>query len=72
MKIKKFDKKLTLNKKTISDLNNGQMKHAYGGAPSDVVYKLTAPIIPPPPVYTCYSCPNCPVDSACPDNCMEL
>jgi hypothetical protein len=66
MKTKKFNKKLTLNKKTISNLENGQMKDAYGGAPSDIYYKQTGPIDPPPPVYTCYSCPNCPV-SICPD-----
>jgi len=70
MKTKKFDKKLTLNKKTISSLNNGQMKQAYGGAPSDVAYKITAGPVNPPPIYTCFSCPNCPV-SACPETCLD-
>ena len=32
MKPKKLDKKLTLNKKTISNLHNGEMKDARGGA----------------------------------------
>lgn len=31
MKAKKFDKKLVLNKKTISDLNNLEMKSLKGG-----------------------------------------
>jgi hypothetical protein len=31
MKPKAFSKKLVLNKKTIARLNNGDMKHAYGG-----------------------------------------
>jgi len=31
MKTKKFSKKLTLNKKTIADLNNGEMKVVRGG-----------------------------------------
>lgn len=32
MKIKNFNKKLVLNKKTIANLNNSQMEAAYGGA----------------------------------------
>ncbi len=31
MKTRKFIKKLHLNKKTVADLNNGEMKGAYGG-----------------------------------------
>jgi hypothetical protein len=31
MKIKKFSKKLVLNKKTISNLTNKEMQDAYGG-----------------------------------------
>jgi len=31
MKTKKFDKKLSLNKKTVSNLSSNQMKSAYGG-----------------------------------------
>jgi hypothetical protein len=63
MKTKKFDKKLVLNKKTISNLGNGQMKHVYGAAITDVEYKLTVGIVTPP--YTCYSCPNCPAPTLC-------
>ena len=33
MKTKKFSKKLSLNKATVADLNNSQMKAAHGGAP---------------------------------------
>jgi natural product precursor len=31
MKTRTFSKKLTLNKKTIADLNNGDMKSIHGG-----------------------------------------
>jgi len=31
MNAKKFDKKLALNKKTIADLNNKEMKKVFGG-----------------------------------------
>ncbi len=31
MKTKKFDKKLVLNKKTISDLKNGELEAVIGG-----------------------------------------
>jgi len=31
MKTKKFSKKLTLNKKTVADLNSKEMKDAHGG-----------------------------------------
>jgi hypothetical protein len=34
MKSKKFDKKLVLGKKTIVDLNNGEMDEIQGGGPS--------------------------------------
>jgi natural product precursor len=43
MKTKSFEKKLTLNKKTIADLSNGEMKDVYGG-------------IPKPFTLTCSSC----------------
>ena len=33
MKTKKFSKKLSLNKATVADLNNSQMKTVQGGAP---------------------------------------
>ena len=32
MKTKKFNKRLTLNKKTVSDLNDKEMKDLHGGA----------------------------------------
>jgi len=69
MKTKKFDKKLTLNKKTISSLNNGQMKHVYGGEVSNVAYRKRYVAITPP--FTCYSCPNCPDPSICHETCFE-
>jgi hypothetical protein len=34
MKSKKFEKKLALNKKTIADLSNGQLKQVKGGCMS--------------------------------------
>ena len=36
MKPKNFNKKLNLNKKTIADLNNGEMNNAHGGIPCPV------------------------------------
>ena len=41
MKTKKLNKKLSLNKKTISILNNEQMSKAQGGDFSDPTYCLT-------------------------------
>jgi natural product precursor len=32
MKIKKFNKKLDLNKSTVADLNNSELRKVYGGA----------------------------------------
>jgi len=46
MKTKKFSKKLTLNKKTIADLINSEMKGVYGGGPltdADTI-PITSPI----------------------------
>ena len=44
MKARKFSKKLVLNKKTIANLNNGEMRIAYGGAPTQVpAYPKTQP-----------------------------
>lgn len=75
MKTRKFDKKLTLNKETVSNLNNGQMKLAYGGAPpTDVVYEKTVGGVAPP-IVTCNTCGVCQPgieDSACPSACFEI
>jgi natural product precursor len=49
MKIKRFDKKLTLNKETIADLSNDQMEAVKGG-------KVT--------LYTPSGCPT-PCDWSC-------
>jgi len=49
MKSKKFMKRLMLNKKTISDLNNQEMGKVYGGEPISIVHGP----------FTCYSlCPS--------------
>lgn len=40
MKTKKFQKKLTLNKKTIADLSNRQLKKVYGGAYKPTLSRL--------------------------------
>jgi natural product precursor len=37
MKTKKYARKLTLNKKTIADLNSSEMKNAHGGADTNVI-----------------------------------
>ncbi len=50
MKIKKFNKRLSLNKKTIADLNNKEMKNLHGGGP---VSELT-------------DCPSCRATVCCP------
>jgi natural product precursor len=42
MKTKTFEKKLSLNKKTVVDLDNREMKKIYGGISTGV--------------YTCYPC----------------
>jgi hypothetical protein len=56
MKSKKFIKRLMLNKKTISDLNNQEMGKVYGGEPPSIVHGP----------FTCYSmCPS--VIYCCPD-----
>jgi len=38
MKTKKLDKKLVLNKKTIADLFDNEMKNVYGGASLDTCW----------------------------------
>ena len=59
MKTKKFSKKLVLNKKTIADLNKGNMRRAYGGAPTQVPEQPSPtplsikPCAPPPDPTSC-------------------
>ena len=43
MKQKMFDKKLSLNKKTIAHLDNGEMKEVYGGGLAPTGTSCTAP-----------------------------
>jgi len=52
MKPKEFVRKLNLNKKTIADLNNGEMKNAHGGG--------TAPV-----THTCGGTCSCPTLVTC-------
>lgn len=47
MKIKKFSKRLTLNKKTVAHLGNNDMKVAHGGVQQDGI-----------PTYGKASCPT--------------
>ena len=58
MKTKKFQKKLTLNKKTIVDLNNGEMKGAQGGADEPSIPPFFCPI-------TFYNCFTVDVGNTC-------
>ncbi len=64
MKAKKFNKRLSLNKKTIANLNGGMMGNVYGG--------IILPTKPPAatclecttnetiyPCETCYTCETC-------------
>ena len=48
MKSKVFVKKLTLNKKTIANLKNGEMREVYGGIDMDLTDGCT--------LYSCVSC----------------
>ena len=52
MKTKKFSKKLTLNKKTIANLKDKEMKEVNGGAtnPSDNPYVCCIPKTTTPPL----------------------
>lgn len=60
MKARKFSKKLVLNKKTIANLNNGEMRIAYGGAPTQI------PVPPSPETKTCDPPPD-PTSCVCTD-----
>jgi len=59
MKTKKFNKKLVLDKVTVTNLNRDSMKHAIAGATDPIYVKPTE--MPHYQPYTCYSCPNCPL-----------
>ena len=61
MKSKKFNKKLFLNKETISNINNDEMNVLRGGELTDI------PCIPPPPTRTCPSWCTC--DTYGPNSC---
>ncbi len=64
MKIKKFNKKLALNKETIAHLENHQMKKAAGGAVT-VTCHCTVWITGKPCENICYTdvlCPTNPID----------
>ncbi len=56
MKSKKITKKLSLNKKTVADLNHGELKNAHGGI------GLSRKLSDCPPCYPThtedYTCPN--------------
>jgi len=59
MKTKKFSKKLTLNKKTIADLNNGEMKNVHGGGDEQQ-----------PASYLLSGCMGCPTYPTVCDTCI--
>ena len=67
MKQKKFNKKLSLNKKTIANLNYGEKGHVLGGA--------QWPTTGSPCLVSCEKCPTmeifCTDDPTCPDTCTE-
>ena len=60
MKPKKLSKKLGLNKKTIADLNNGEMKNAYGREQD--IYRTTYAF---PDCVTCPTCQTCQTCETC-------
>jgi natural product precursor len=47
-----FNKKLQLNKNTVVNLNNGEMKNAYGGYYTDIA-AVRKTVIPPPVPVSC-------------------
>lgn len=57
MKTEKFAKKLSLNKKTIADLGNGEMKVIQGGKENTVPWSNC---------YLCYTAPWTNCDAICP------
>ena len=58
MKSKKITKKLILNKKTVADLNNGDMKNAHGGGELKITIEWT-------------NCTDCPATFSCGGTCLN-
>ena len=69
MKQKKFNKKLSLNKKTIANLNNGEKRHVYGGKETVANKCLDSNYcIVFDSNETC-TCDTCTCDATCPASC---
>lgn len=64
MKTKKFDKKLSLNKETISHLNGGQMKYVHAGIKDKIDDAREE-------TYSCYSCFCVSFDTQCNSACSN-
>jgi hypothetical protein len=64
MKKKEFRGKLKLNKKTISNLNNGNMNAVYGGGLPPTFRPVTC-CCPTTKPETCDTCDTCTCDETC-------
>ena len=74
MKPRNFERRLSLNKKTISNLNNGQMGNVNGGGPGPTAFPCeftvhytycgTCPT-EPPTCNTCVTCATCDGQNTC-------
>ena len=53
MKTKKFEKKLFFNKKTIADLNNGELKNVHAGEQSLAYQKVDTEVVGCPTAIPC-------------------
>ncbi len=67
MKPLKLNKKLSLNKRTIVNLNNHEMKNAYGGVtgPGTACTSLDKRTEPFPTCVTCETCQTCETCVSC-------
>jgi natural product precursor len=65
MKTKKFNKKLSLNKKTIANLGNNELNYVLGGYPTDARICKPTTQCTGGCVETDYSCPPCDTWDTC-------
>ena len=72
MKPKKFNKRLSLNKKTIADLNNGQLDNVKGGLTQEPCPGTIEPCLLTQRTCTCDTCPSGGLRYACCETAGEL
>jgi hypothetical protein len=73
MKPLKLNKKLSLNKRTIVNLNNHEMKNAYGGVsgPDTTCLSFFIETKPAPTCETCETCVTCQTCVTCVPTCQS-